>query len=1025
MICYNPFAFVPKVVTLTTAVVYLAIFIPLIVIHETVPSAPKNPTVYRGLNLTEAWLDLAELTNGYHPYNSRRNDEVRDWLLRRIAVVLDQNGVQYSSESVSKAQPEAAFSSDTQAQGPTYTDRIESMTLDHDELRIRSPAPSAVIFNDLVANYTGSALTKPGETGRRLGISTYFEGNNIIVYIRGTEDPDGEWWRSAKPSSGTVHGKGGVMVNAHFDSVSTGYGATDNGVGVITALQLVKYFTTDGNTPKRGVVALFNNGEEDGLYGAKAFLSHPMASFVHAFLNLEGAGGGGRSTMFRATDTEVTRAYGSARHPFSTVVANDGFSLGVIRSETDYIIFRAEGYRGIDVAFWEPRSIYHTDEDDTKHTSIDSLWHMLSASVETMKYLSSRTNEFVGPRGDNDGKKVENGRGTPGVWFDLFGQALAVFRLSSLFAWTLAILIASPLILILITFLLVRQDKYYLFSGEIKKEGSEDPVVSLQGWRGFSRFPITLIVAAAITTGAAFLLRKINPLIIYSSQYSVWAMSMSLFFCLFWFFMAGSNFVRPSALHRTYAFLWMFSFGWMLLVAAAVFEDRLKIGGSYMFVIYVSAIFLATVISLCELFALPTKSSVVEASHDEQETRAGFRAVPHSDDIVNDGGNANGQDESGAAEATETTPLFGGHNHRSAIGTTFSRGYQRSPSGRLDGVGDDAHGKHHVFGNEQTWSEKLPSWTWLLQFLLIGPFILVILGQVGLFVVAGLAQTGTDGSSLLLPYLVIALFSILIVLPITPFMHRITHQIPTFLFLVFVGTLVYNLSAFPFSTNNRYKAYFQQTVDLESGINRVYLIGLEEYVRDIISYIPSASGQTISCEKKPTIRDGVVFCSYEGPAPRVVNNFKDGVPPEKAFDAWLTYNVTRAKGENKATFHISGLETKACIIRFDEPFSAFGVEGAAPDDGRWPGVPESGSDQIKLWHRDWDREWVVDVEWPVSEGKKPGDEGRNGRVVCLWSDHNYPGVIPALDEVKRFAPKWTSIVKSMDGLVEGSKPFVI
>jgi hypothetical protein len=1025
MICYNPFAFVPMVVTLTTAIVYLAIFIPVIVIHETVPSAPKNPTVYRGLNLTEAWLDLAELTNGYHPYNSRRNDEVRDWLLRRIAGILDHNRVQYSSESDPNSQLKEVSTVDQQAQEPTYPDYVGSIALDHDELRARSSSPTAVIFNDLVANYTASALTKPGETKRRLGISTYFEGNNIIVYIRGAEDEEGEWWKSTKPSAKTKHGKGGVMVNAHFDSVSSGYGATDNGVGVITALQLVKYFTAEGNTPKRGVVALFNNGEEDGLYGAKAFLSHPMASFVHTFLNLEGAGGGGRSTMFRATDTEVARAYGKARHPFGTVVANDGFSLGVVRSETDYIVFRAEGYRGVDVAFWEPRSVYHTDEDDMKHTSIDSVWHMLSASVETMKYLTSRTNEFVGPRGDNDEKKVENGRGTPGVWFDLFGQVLAVFRLRSLFAWSLAILISSPLILILITLLLVRQDKYYLFSGEIEKEGLDDHVVSLQGWRGFSRFPITLIVSGAITTGAAFLLRKINPLIIYSSQYSVWAMSMSLFFCLFWFLMAGSNFVRPSALHRTYAFIWMFSIGWILLVAATVFEDRLKIGSSYMFVIYESAVFLATLITLCELFALPTKSSVVESSREEQENQAGIAAVPRSDALIYDGNSPNGHDESGAAEATETTPLFGGNNHRSAIGATFSRGYHRPTTANLDGAEDNSHGKHHAFGNEQTWSEKLPAWTWLLQFLLIGPFTLIILGQVGLFLVAGLAQTGTDGSPLLLPYLAVALFSILLVLPITPFMHRVTHQIPTFLFLVFVGTLIYNLSAFPFSTNARYKAYFQQTVDLESGINRVYLIGLEEYIRDIISFVPSASGQTISCDKKPTIRDGVVFCSYEGPAPKVVDNVKDGVPPEKAFHDWLTYNVTRLEGQNKATFHISGLETKACIMRFDEPFSAFSVEGAAPSDGKWPDVPETGSDQIKLWHRDWNREWVVDVEWPVSDGKKPGEEGRNGRVVCLWSDHNYPGVIPALDEVKRYAPKWTSVVKSMDGLVEGSKPFVV
>jgi hypothetical protein len=235
--------------------------------------------------------------------------------------------------------------------------------------------------------------------------------------------------------------------------------------------------------------------------------------------------------------------------------------------------------------------------------------------------------------------------------------------------------------------------------------------------------------------------------------------------------------------------------------------------------------------------------------------------------------------------------------------------------------------------------------------------------------------------------------------------------------------LIYNLLAFPFSANNRYKAYFQQTVDLDSGINRVTLVGIENYIRDIITFIPSASGQTIECTTNPAIRDGLSFCSYEGIAPKVVDNVGDGVPPEKGMAEWLTYNVTRVPGENKATFRLSGLETKACIIRWDEPFSAFHVHGAAHSDGRWSDVPESGSDQIKLWHRDWDREWVVDVEWPVSAGKQEGDEGRSGRVVCLWSDHNKLGTIPALDEVQQFAPAWSSVVKLMDGLVEGSKVF--
>lgn len=1027
MKCYNPFAFVPMVVTLITAVVYLGILIPLLVIHETVPTAPNNPTLYRGLNLSEAWLDLTELSNGYHPFNSHRNDEIRDWLLLRIEGILRSNEVTWEVARKDGDIYDVIMEGHSEVL-PAHQEFESAGSGDfeppHDDLRARSAPPAATIFNDVVSNYTSTALTSIGVRGRRAGISTYFEGNNIIVYIRGTEDEEGQWWNSESHRSGVTHGKGGVMVNAHIDSVSTGYGATDDGMGVITALQLIKYFTTSGNTPKKGVVALFNNGEEDGLYGAKAFLSHPMAQFVHTFLNLEGAGAGGRATLFRSTDTEVTRAYGKARNPFGSVISADGFALGFVRSETDYVVFRAEGFRGLDVAFWEPRSQYHTDEDDAKHASKDSLWHMLSASVETMKYLSSDTSgKFYGPRGDGASGKVRNGKGTDGVWFDLFGRLFAVFGLRTLFAWSLTLLIASPLILFLFSYLLVRQDKFYLFAGSVKPAGHESEAISLQGWRGAFRFPLSLIVAGALTVGAAFLIRKFNPLIIYSSEYSVWAMSFSLFFCAHWFIMAGSNFVRPSALHRIYALLWMFLVGWAILVASTVFEDRYKISGGYLFVFYEAAIFLAAFVGLCELFALPTKSSVIEQAHDEHETREGLEAVPNSDAIAQchtDGGNDAAEDE----EASETTPLVGGNGHRVSIGSTFARGYRRSLPDLTDGANDDHENDHH-FGNEQSWSAKLPTWTWIIQFLLLGPFILVIIGQVGLLLVTATAQTGTDGSPLLLPYLVVALFSILIILPTGPFMHRITHHIPSFLFLVFIGTLIYNLVAFPFSSQNRYKAYFQQTIDLDSGLNRVTLVGLEEYIRNIISYIPSAAGQSIDCTPNPMIRSGLVFCSYEGPAPQVVDTVPIGVPPEIGYDTWLTYNVTRAPGQNKATFHISGADTKACIIRFDDPFSAFAVQGAASSNGKWDDVPDSGSDQIKLWHRDWDREWVVDVEWPVSEGKKKGDEGRTGRVVCFWSDHNMPGTIPALDEVQRFAPKWTSIVKLMDGLVEGSKAFVV
>jgi hypothetical protein len=312
----------------------------------------------------------------------------------------------------------------------------------------------------------------------------------------------------------------------------------------------------------------------------------------------------------------------------------------------------------------------------------------------------------------------------------------------------------------------------------------------------------------------------------------------------------------------------------------------------------------------------------------------------------------------------------------------------------------------------------------LLQFLLVAPFLIIIIGQVSLLVVEGIAQTGADGSSLLLPYILIAVFSIMLLLPLGPFAHRITYHLPSILFLVFVGTLVYNLVAFPFSANNRYKAYFLQTVDLETSQNKVALFGLEDYIRPIITSLPSAAGQNIECISRGEIRSGVQQCSWEGIAPRVVPNVPSGVPPESGYAEWLSYNVSRVSGKNFARFEISGQNTRACLLRFDCPIKDFNVVGSSRDD-RFDTVPEMGSDQIRLWHRDWDRTWTVDIEWPVGDGKSPGEEGMEGKVVCLWSDDNVEGVIPALDEIRRFAPAWSTVSKAQDGLVEGVKRFVV
>jgi hypothetical protein len=485
----NPFAFTPTPVAFIIAAVYIALLSTLVTIHNVVPAEPASPTPTAGINLTEAWVDLQRLANGYHPYNSKRNDEVRLWLLRRIEAILKRNGV-------------AALPS-----GPGTP-------------RVTSDSP-AVVFDDVSSNLTFGSLDSD--------ISVAFTGTNIMVYIRGTDDEPGAWWLPTDPDhqDPPKSSNGGVLVNAHFDSVPSGFGATDDGVGVVTILQLISYFTTKGNQPTRGVLALLNNGEEDYLNGAYAFTQHSMSKFPHTFLNLEGAGAGGRAVLFRSSDTQVTRFYGNVPHPFGTVISADGFKRHLVRSQTDYVVFDGLlGMRGLDVAFMEPRSRYHTIEDSTRFTSKRSLWHMLSAALETTKGLSSDTSsQFTG-----DAKRegmVNSGQGTEAVWFDLFGSALVVFELHTLFAISVTLLVVAPLILLLLTIILAKVDKLYIFSSQkvsIENNGltTVETRVRIDGWKALFRTPVVSMVASAAAIGVALLIDKVNPYIVYSSEYAVW-----------------------------------------------------------------------------------------------------------------------------------------------------------------------------------------------------------------------------------------------------------------------------------------------------------------------------------------------------------------------------------------------------------------------------------------------------------------------------------------------------------------------
>jgi hypothetical protein len=509
-------------------------------------------------------------------------------------------------------------------------------------------------------------------------------------------------------------------------------------------------------------------------------------------------------------------------------------------------------------------------------------------------------------------------------------------------------------------------------------------------------------------------------------MFDSWAMMLSVWYFAFWCIMRGANFTRPSALHRVYVHIWLFVLAWAVLVVVAVSEDRMQLASGYVFVFWGSQVFLATWLSLLDLFSLPRKKKYAEKVQEDREINEGLRQMPDNDAAIAptpsemDGETAVHDDDSVENLApNESTPLIGGNPRR-----TFTNGYRRSIAAIVRSASNHAirRAGKKPYQDEQDWSGSMVSSTWFLQFLILGPFMIILTAQLALLLTSSLHQTGPDGSDLLRPYLVIAAFTTLLLLPITPYIHRVSHHIPLVFLAVFAGTLAYCLLAFPFSPANPYKIYFHQEIDLDSGTSNVVYTGFEEFARRVIADMPSSSGHYVNCTPTTTARlDGLVDCKYD--AVNVPANpggiARDGIPPRKSYAQLLNVTATRSKKASKATLKINAFESRNCIVRFDKGLTELRVRGSPG----WEEKLNYGKGEIKelhLWRRDWKAPWEVDVEWEDDGG------GLDGEVACQWNDANARELVPALDEAWRLAPSWVIVsIKSRPGLIVGSKRFLI
>ncbi|MDQ5850503.1 MAG: M20/M25/M40 family metallo-hydrolase, partial [Chloroflexota bacterium] len=178
---------------------------------------------------------------------------------------------------------------------------------------------------------------------------------------------------------GTASGKA-VMLAAHYDSVPTGPGASDDGAGVGAMLETARALTA-GPPLRNHVIFLFTDGDEVESLGARAFVEHhPWARDIGVVLNVEARGNRGAARLFETSDNNgwLIREFAQAV-PYPIVNSGDDAGYKLSGSDTDLSIFMEAGLPGLNVAYLDGLVHYHSALDTVEELDERSLQHLGSS----------------------------------------------------------------------------------------------------------------------------------------------------------------------------------------------------------------------------------------------------------------------------------------------------------------------------------------------------------------------------------------------------------------------------------------------------------------------------------------------------------------------------------------------------------------------------------------------------------------------------------------------------------------------
>jgi hypothetical protein len=237
--------------------------------------------------------------------------------------------------------------------------------------------------------------------------------HNIITQLKGSEN-----------------GKA-LMLVAHYDSVPTSLGASDDGAGVAALLETLRALKT-GAPLKNDLIFLFTDGEEVGLLGAQAFVNEsPLAKNVGMVLNFEARGNSGPAFMFETSQQNgwlIKELAQAAPHPQASSLMSELYRM--LSNDTDLTVFKKAGMSGLNFAYINGSHHYHALLDNSEQIDERSLQHQGDYALALSRHFGNVS--------------LQNTKAGNDVYFDFLGLSLVAYPVQ----WVLFLAVALLLLFV-------------------------------------------------------------------------------------------------------------------------------------------------------------------------------------------------------------------------------------------------------------------------------------------------------------------------------------------------------------------------------------------------------------------------------------------------------------------------------------------------------------------------------------------------------------------------------------------------